>query len=200
MNLKLYLIASKAQKSEDVFLNTIEQAIKGGVSIVQLREKNIKTKAFYELGLKVKKICEIYEIKFIINDRLDLALALNADGIHLGQDDLPINIARNILGQNKIIGLSVKNISQLKNAFNVDYLGCGAIFESFTKNSSIIGLDTLKDLSSNTHLPIVAIGGINTKNVKLLKDIKLAGIAISDAIMNADDPFKAALLLNKYFQ
>ena len=146
LDLSLYLVASRGKKSDELFLNTLEEAIKGGVSIIQLREKELSSREFYKLGLKVQKLCKEYEIPFLINDRIDIALALDADGVHLGQEDLEVRFARKILGKEKIIGLSLKNLEQLKDIDGADYLGCGAIKATPTKESSVISFETLSQI------------------------------------------------------
>ncbi|MBM0637175.1 thiamine phosphate synthase [Campylobacter sp. VicNov18] len=197
LDLSLYLVASKGRKSDAFFLNTLENAIKGGVSIVQLREKELSARKFYELGLKVQKLCKAYQIPFIINDRLDIALALDADGVHLGQEDLEPHLARRLLGEEKIIGLSLKKLEQLAFIQGADYLGCGAIKTTPTKKSSLLSLDTLMKISQKSPLGVVAIGGINKDVIKELKGINLSGIAVFGAIMHAKDAFLAAKELKR---
>ena len=197
LDLSLYLVASRGNLSDEAFLNVLESAIKGGVSIIQLREKTLNTKDFFSLGLKVKKLCQAHQIPLIINDRIDIALALDAHGVHLGQEDLPLNIARKILGKDKIIGLSLKTIQQLKFIEEANYLGCGAIKTTPTKESSVLPLETLSQICENSPLPVVAIGGIDEAVVKELKGIKLSGVAVVRAIMEAKNPTLAASALKK---
>lgn len=192
LDLSLYLVASRGKKSDELFLNTLEEAIKGGVSIIQLREKELNSREFYKLGLKVQKLCKEYQIPFFINDRIDIALALDADGVHLGQEDLEVYLARKILGKEKIIGLSLKNLEQLKNIEGVDYLGCGAIKVTPTKESSVISLETLSQICEKSPVGVVAIGGIDKELIKKLKGIKISGIAVVRAIMDAQDAYLAA--------
>lgn len=192
LDLSLYLVASRGKKSDELFLNTLEEAIKGGVSIIQLREKELNSREFYKLGLKAQKLCKEYQIPFLINDRIDIALALDADGVHLGQEDLEVHLARKILGKEKIIGLSLKNLEQLKNIEGADYLGCGAIKATSTKESSIISLETLSQICEKSPVGVVAIGGIDRELIKKLKGIKISGIAVVRAIMDAQDAYLAA--------
>ncbi|KAA6225616.1 MULTISPECIES: thiamine phosphate synthase [unclassified Campylobacter] len=200
LDLSLYLVASKKEnQSDECFLSILENAIYGGVSIIQLREKNLSTRDFFKLGLKVKKLCNVRKIPFIINDRLDLALALNSDGLHLGQDDLDIKIARKFLGSKKIIGLSVKNLKQLKKSVGADYLGCGTIRQTPTKQSLVLSKDDLKDIIKHSKVPVVAIGGIDEEVIKDLKGLNLAGIAVVRAILDSNDSKRAALNLKKVF-
>ncbi|EGK8211078.1 thiamine phosphate synthase [Campylobacter coli] len=192
LDLSLYLVASRRKKSDELFLNMLEEAIKGGVSIIQLREKELNSREFYKLGLKAQKLCKEYKIPFLINDRIDIALALDADGVHLGQEDLEVHLARKILGKEKIIGLSLKNLEQLKNIEGVDYLGCGAIKATPTKESSVISLETLSQICEKSPVGVVAIGGIDKELIKKLKGIKISGIAVVRAIMDAQDAYLAA--------
>ncbi|QWU80390.1 thiamine phosphate synthase [Campylobacter novaezeelandiae] len=200
IDLSLYLVASKQDKSDETFLNTLEQAIRGGVGIIQLREKELSARKFFELAFKVKKLCDAYCIPLIINDRLDIALALDASGVHLGQEDLDIKLARKILGKDKIIGLSLQKIEQLKNIEGANYLGCGAINSTPTKKSEILSLEILEQIITLSKLPVVAIGGIDETNVLNLKGLKLSGIAVVRAIMCAKDPFLASKNLRKLFK
>lgn len=197
IDLSLYLIASRGKLSNECFLNRIKDAIKGGVSIVQLREKELNSREFYILAVKLKALCDEFQTPLIINDRVDIALAINASGVHLGQEDLPINVAKKLLGKDKIIGLSVKTLEQLALSDGADYLGCGAVFESATKQSSVIGVAALNTLCKKSPLPVVAIGGINTTNITLLKECKIAGVAISKAIMNATNVYETSVALKQ---
>ena len=197
MNLSLYLVASRAKFSDECFLNKIKDAIKGGVSVVQLREKELSSLEFYKLAAKVKTLCDELKTPLIINDRIDITLAVKASGVHLGQEDLPVSVAKRLLGEGKIIGLSVKTPKQLALSAGADYIGCGAVFESLTKASAVIGVEGLNALCKKSTLPVVAIGGIDSANVSLLKQSKIAGIAVSSAIMNAQNAFEASVRLKK---
>ncbi|TKX31737.1 thiamine phosphate synthase [Campylobacter estrildidarum] len=199
LDLKLYLVASRGKRSDEIFLNILEEAIKGGVSIIQLREKELNSREFYELGKKVQKLCKIYKIPFLINDRIDIALALDADGVHLGQEDLEISIARRLLGEKKIIGLSLKTLEQLDFIESADYLGCGAIKTTPTKESSLINLKTLDQICKKSPIPVVAIGGIDKEVIFELKSIDLAGVAVVRAIMDANNPYLVAKELKEAF-
>ncbi len=192
IDLSLYLVASRGEKSDEVFLNTLENAIKGGVSIIQLREKELNSREFYHLGLKVQKLCKFYKIPFLINDRIDIALALDADGVHLGQEDLEISLARKLLGEEKIIGLSLKKLEQLNCIQGANYLGCGAIKATPTKESSVISLKLLSQICEKSPIGVVAIGGIDKEAIEELKGIGVSGIAVVRAIMNAQNAFLAA--------
>lgn len=200
LDLSLYLVASRGELSDENFLNRLESAIKGGVSIIQLREKTLSTREFYELALKVKKLTKTYKIPLIINDRLDIALALDADGVHLGQEDLDVSIARKLLGKEKIIGLSLKKLEQLDFIEGASYLGCGAIKPTPTKDSEVLSLEILRQIIVLSNLPVVAIGGIDESVVSELRGINLSGIAVVRAIMEAKDPFLAAKNLKRLFK
>lgn len=188
--LKLYLVTDRKWLNGRKLTDDLEKAILGGVTTIQLREKNLSNEEFISIAKEVKKVCQNYHIPFIINDNLEVALATNSDGIHIGQNDIPASIVRKQIGPNKILGVSVHN---LKEAFQAkidgaDYVGVGAIFSTETKNDATnVTLDSLKKICDNIDLPVVAIGGINLDNISKLKDINIAGIAVVSAIMKAND-------------
>ncbi len=188
--LKLYLVTDRKWLNGHKLTDDLEKAILGGVTTIQLREKNLSNEEFISIAKDVKKVCQKYHIPLIINDNLEVALAINSDGIHIGQNDIPASIVRKQIGPDKILGVSVHN---LKEAFQAkidgaDYVGVGAIFSTETKNDATnVTLDSLKKICDNIDLPVVAIGGINLDNISKLKDINIAGIAVVSAIMNADD-------------
>lgn len=200
IDLSLYLIASRGKFGDERFLNIIKDAIKGGVSAVQLREKTLNSREFYALALKVKFLCDELQTPLIINDRVDIALAVGASGVHLGQDDLPASTAKKLLGKGKIIGLSVKTLTQLENINKADYIGCGAVFESHTKESSLIGVAGLQTLCENSALPVIAIGGIDSTNIAQLAKCQIAGVAIGSALMNAANVYETSKVLKKAVQ
>ncbi|MBF7069388.1 thiamine phosphate synthase [Campylobacter volucris] len=198
---KIYLVASKEQKSEDKFLNIIKEALKAGVNIVQLREKELNTLEFYNLALKVKRLCDEFKIPFLINDRIDIALAVDASGVHIGQKDLPLKIARQILGDEKLIGLTINHKSELVNLQKADYIGVGAVFPTPSKKECmVLGIDGLKEIVNLSPLPVVAIGGIDHTNISLLKGIAIDGVAVIRAIMDAKDPSKSVFNLKQAFE
>lgn len=188
--LKLDLVTDRKWLNGRKLTDDLEKAILGGVTTIQLREKNLSNEEFISIAKEVKKVCQKYHIPLIINDNLEVALATNSDGIHIGQNDIPASIVRKQIGPDKILGVSVHN---LKEAFQAkidgaDYVGVGAIFSTETKNDATnVTLDSLKKICDNIDLPVVAIGGINLDNISKLKDINIAGIAVVSAIMNADD-------------
>ena len=199
---KIYLVTDEKACLEKDFYSCIEEAIKGGVGIVQLREKNISTKDFYEKALKVKEICKNYGALFIINDRLDIAQAVGADGVHLGQSDMPIEKARKILKDKFLIGATARNIEEAKRAelLGADYIGSGAIFGTSTKdNAKKLEMEELKKIVTSVKIPVFAIGGININNVGILKNIGLQGICSVSGILSEKNCKKAVENILKNF-
>ena len=201
IDLSLYLVTDKSDDVEK-FLNTIEEAIKGGVSVVQIREKTADTLDFYNLALKVKEITTKYNVPLIINDRVDVALAVDADGVHVGQSDMPCEVTRNLIGENKILGVSAATIPEAKKAEadGADYIGAGAVFPTSTKDDAPkITKKDLKEIVDSINIPVVAIGGINHDNANELSDTGIAGLSVVSAIMSSDDPKKSSEELLKIF-
>jgi thiamine-phosphate pyrophosphorylase len=201
IDLSLYLVTNSDNKTKNEFLRVVEEAILGGVSIVQIREKNINTIDFYNLSIELKKITDKYNIPLIINDRLDLAIAIDADGVHIGQKDLPVKLVRKIIGNNKIVGVSA---STLKDSIaaerdGADYIGTGAIFSTTTKQTEIISIKCLKKIVNKVNIPIIAIGGLKEDNIKILSRTGIKGIAISSNIMKSDNPQKTSRNLKNIF-
>ena len=199
---KIYLVTDEKACLEKDFYTCIEEAIKGGVKIVQLREKNISTKDFYEKALKVKEICKNYGALFIINDRLDIAQVVGADGVHLGQSDMPIEKAREILKDKFLIGATARNVEEAKRAelLGADYIGSGAIFGTSTKdNAKKLEMEELKKIVTSVKIPVFAIGGINIDNVSSLKNIGLQGICAVSGILSEKDCKKAVDIMLKNF-
>lgn len=190
----LYLVTDAQKNDSEQFYDKIEQSICNGVSIVQLREKNIDTGSFYYKALRVKQITKKYNIPFIINDRIDIMLAVDADGVHLGQSDMPANVARGIIGKDKILGLSVSNLMEAKKACedSADYLGVGAMFPTSTKpDANLTTIEELRKIKMNINIPIVVIGGINLQTIsKFNKNVD--GFAVVSAIMNAPNAAEAS--------
>jgi thiamine-phosphate pyrophosphorylase len=198
----LYLVTDKKKKKDVEFLDIIEKSIKGGVNLVQLREKTGATKDFYNLALKVKKITSKYGIPLIINDRIDIALAIDADGVHVGQNDMPCSVTREIIGDEKILGVSAATIEEAKKAEKdgADYVGSGAVFPTATKDDAPkITAKYLKEISESISIPTVAIGGINLNNIKELKNTGIKGISVVSAIMESNNPKRSAVELKKEF-
>ena len=199
---KLYLVTDEKACLGKDFYACIEEAIKGGVKIVQLREKKISTKDFYGKALKVKEICKNYGALFIINDRLDIAQVVGADGIHLGQSDMPIEKAREILKDKFLIGATARNVEEAKRAelLGADYIGSGAIFGTSTKdNAKKLEMEELKKIVASVKIPVFAIGGININNVSSLKNIGLQGICAVSGILSEKDCKKAVDIMLKKF-
>ncbi len=195
LDLTLYLVTDSTNLQESIFLNKIEKACKGGVTIVQLREKEKSGKDYFNLALKVKAITDVYRIPLIIDDRVDIAMAVDAAGVHLGASDLPIDVARKLMGKEKIIGATAKTVSQAQKAVKegADYLGVGAIYPTTTKVATVITeVSTLNEIAKAVSCPVIAIGGLNETNCEILKDSPIAGIAVVSAIMKEDNPQGAA--------
>ena len=194
IDLSLYLVTDNSDDVEK-FLNTIEEAIKGGVSVVQIREKTADTLEFYNLALQVKEITTKYNVPLIINDRIDVALAIDADGVHVGQSDMPCDITRKLIGEDKILGVSAATIEEAKKAERdgADYIGTGAVFPTKTKDDApSITKEDLKEITESINIPTVAIGGITLKNASQLKDTGIAGLSVVSAIMSSDNPKKSS--------
>ena len=199
---KIYLVTDEKACNGKDFYKCIEESIKGGVKIVQLREKNSSTKDFYEKALKVKEIFKNYGALFIINERLDIAQAVEADGVHLGQTDMPIEKARKILKNKFLIGATARNAKEAKKAelSGADYIGSGAIFGTNTKgNAKKLEMEDLKKIVNSVKIPVFAIGGINISNVSLLKNIGLQGICLVSGILSEKDCKKAVNIMLKNF-
>lgn len=200
MDLKLYVVTDSTGLDEDEFLRKVEGSLKGGATIIQLREKDKTTREYLHLAEKVHKITKKYKTPLIIDDRLDIAMAMDAEGVHLGQSDLPVQAARNLIGKEKIIGATAKTVEQAKEAYEqgADYLGVGAIYPTTTKVKTILtSTETLQDICEAVPIPVNAIGGLNAKNINILKGIPIAGICVVSAIMKEEDPQKAAEELRK---
>ena len=199
---KIYWVTDEKACNGKDFYKCIEESIKGGVKIVQLREKNISTKDFYKKALKVKEICKNYGVLFIINDRLDITQAVEADGVHLGQSDMPIEKAREILKDKFLIGATARNIEEAEKAelLGADYIGSGAIFGTSTKdNAKRLEMEDLKKIVNSVKIPVFAIGGININNVWMLKNIGLQGVCSVSGILSEKDCKKVVENILKNF-
>jgi thiamine-phosphate pyrophosphorylase len=194
--LQVYLVTDPDLAAGKDLSAIVEQAVKGGVSMVQIREKKASTLDFYQQALAIKKILRPYKVPLIINDRLDIALAVDAEGLHIGQSDLPYAIARQLLGKDKIIGLSVENIEQAKeaNELDVDYIGLSPVFSTQTKEdiAKPLELEGIREIASFTKHPTVAIGGINKENTASILGAGADGVAVVSAIICSDTPELAA--------
>ena len=195
MDYSLYVCTDRDIMTTDTLEEAVELAIKGGATIIQLREKDCTSREFYELALSIKDITDAYEVPLIINDRLDIALAVHADGVHLGQSDIPVQVARNVMGPNCIVGATANTLEKAKEAWQsgADYLGVGDVFGSATKNDTMpVELKELKKICDTVKIPVVAIGGISKKNIHLLKDTGVAGVAVISAVLGQTDITAAA--------
>ena len=195
LDTSLYFITDSTGLSEEEFLRRTEEALQGGVTLLQLREKNRTTREYLSLAEKVHALTRRYGVPLLIDDRLDVAMAMDAEGVHLGQSDLPIHIARRILGPDKIVGATAKTVPQAAEAYEqgADYLGVGAIYPTTTKVKTVLtSTGTLRDICKAVPIPVNAIGGLNKTNIDVLCGIPIAGICVVSAIMKADDPRQAA--------
>ena len=188
--LKLYLVTNRYQDSLENFLEKVETACRSGVTIIQLREKNLTTNQYYQLAKQVKEITDAYQVPLIIDDRLDVCLAVDAAGLHIGDDELPVSVARKVLGPEKILGVTAKTVKRALEAetWGADYLGTGAIFPTTTKeNAPITLISTLKTICQRAAIPVVAIGGLTSENIDQLIGTGIAGVAVVRDLMQAED-------------
>ncbi|CAG6044689.1 thiamine-phosphate pyrophosphorylase [Streptococcus pneumoniae] len=188
--LRLYLVTNRYQDSVESFLAKVEPACRSGVTIIQLREKNLTTNQYYQLAKQVKEITDAYQVPLIIDDRLDVCLAVDAAGLHIGDDELPVSVARQVLGPEKILGVTAKTVKRALEAekSGADYLGTGAIFPTTTKeNAPITLISTLKTICQTVAIPIVAIGGLTSENIDQLMGTGIAGVAVVRDLMQAED-------------
>ncbi len=198
----MYFITDSTNYSDKEFLYRVEEACKGGVTLLQLREKDKTTREYLSLAEKVHEITKRYNIPLIIDDRVDIALAINAEGVHVGQSDMPVHIARKLMGENKIVGATAKTVPQALEAYEqgADYLGVGAIYPTTTKVKTVLtSVDTLKDIVKAVPIKVNAIGGLNKDNIHILKNSGINGICAVSAIMKADNPCNAAKELREAF-
>ena len=188
--LRLYLVTNRYQDSLENFLEKVETACRSGVTIIQLREKNLTTNQYYQLAKQVKEITDAYQVPLIIDDRLDVCLAVDAAGLHIGDDELPVSVARKVLGPEKILGVTAKTVKRALEAEEggADYLGTGAIFPTTTKeNAPITLISTLKTICQRVAIPVVAIGGLTSENIDQLIGTGIAGVAVVRDLMQAED-------------
>lgn len=191
----LYFITDSTNYTEEEFLFRVEQALKGGVTILQLREKEKSTREYIELAKKIHNLTKRYNVPLIIDDRVDVALAIDAEGVHVGASDMPIHTARKLMGEDKIVGATAKTVPWAKEAYEqgADYLGVGAIYPTTTKVVTVLtSTETLDAITKAVPIPVNAIGGLNKDNIDILKGIDISGVCVVSAIMKSDDPEKAA--------
>ena len=191
----VYLILDKKLCGDRDPLKLAEEAIIGGVDVIQLRDKESPVKEIVEVANRLRELARKRNVSFIVNDRVDIALAVDAHGVHLGEDDLPLNLARQILGRDKIIGVSTHNLARAKEAerMGADYISVGAIFPTQTKSDApVVGVDSIRQIEANIQIPFVAIGGINLDNVEEVIRAGAKRVAIAGAILKSKDIAEAA--------
>ena len=189
-SLLLYAVTDRTWLNGETLYKQVEKAIKGGVTFVQLREKNLDEKSFLNEALEIQILCKKYNIPFVINDNVEIARKINADGVHVGQSDMKVENVRAIIGNNKILGVSAQTVEQALYAQKegADYIGVGAVFPTGSKlDADNVSLDTLKEICRAVNIPVVAIGGIGIDNVSKLKNSGITGIAVISAIFASDD-------------
>lgn len=199
----LYLVTDREIMSAEKLEIAVEQAILGGCTVVQLREKKCSSLEFFEIAIKIKEITDRYQIPLIINDRIDIALAVDAAGVHIGQSDIPARIARKLIGDNKILGVSASNFEEAIIAYkeDADYLGVGAMFITDTKtDAKFTSINELVQIRKNIPLPIVVIGGINKTTIPKFEGIDINGFAVVSAIISQPDIKAAAQNLKSMFK
>ncbi|WP_294129115.1 thiamine phosphate synthase [Clostridium sp.] len=188
--LKFYLVTDSDILRGRDFYNSIEEALKGGVTMLQLREKNASGKEFLEKAIKLRELTKKYNVKFIINDRVDIAMLCDADGVHVGQSDIPANKVRELIGEDKIVGVSARTVEEALTAKEngADYLGVGAMFTTRTKlDAKSVSIEKLKEIKELIKLPVVAIGGLSLSNIDKLKECNVDGYAVVSAILGAEN-------------
>lgn len=196
----LYFITDSTGFTEEEFLFRVEQALIGGVTLLQLREKERTAREYMALAERVHALAKRYGVPLIIDDRVDVALAVDAEGVHVGASDLPVAAARRLMGKDKIVGATAKTVPWAQEACEqgADYLGVGAIYPTTTKVKTVLtSVETLRDICNAVPIPANAIGGLNKDNIDILKGVPIAGICVVSAIMKAEDPGEAARMLKK---
>ena len=188
--LLLYAVTDRSWLNGETLYSQVEKALQGGATFIQLREKNLDQDHFMEEALELKKLCAAYHVPFVINDNVEIAAKMDADGVHVGQSDMEAGDVRAKLGPDKIIGVSAHNVAEAKKAFadGADYLGCGAMFPTHTKtDTNVISRQVLADVCASVPIPVVAIGGIHRENLLQLAGCGEAGIAVISAIFAQPD-------------
>lgn len=195
LDTSLYFITDSTNYGEEEFLFRVEQALMGGVTLLQLREKDKTTREYIELAEKVHAITKRYQVPLIIDDRVDVALAVDAEGVHVGASDMPVSAARKLMGKDKIVGATAKTVPWAVDVYEqgANYLGVGAIYPTTTKVKTVMtSTDTLREICNAVPIPVNAIGGLNKNNLEVLSGIPVDGICVVSAIMKADNPRIAA--------
>lgn len=202
-NTELYFITDSTGFEHDEFLRRVRSALEGGVTILQLREKNRTTREYIELAKEVHEITKEFGIPLIIDDRVDVMLASGCEGVHVGAEDMPVATARKLIGKNRILGATAKTVEAAVKAYEdgADYLGVGAIYPTTTKVKTVLtSTETLDAITKAVPIPVNAIGGLNRDNLGVLKGIDIAGICAVSAVMKADCPKTAAEGLKSAFE
>lgn len=199
----LYFITDSTNYERDEFLRRVRSALEGGVTIIQLREKNMTTREYIDIANDVHEITKEFGVPLIIDDRIDVMLACGAEGVHVGAEDMPVAIARKLIGKDKILGATAKTVEVATRAYNdgADYLGVGAIYPTTTKVKTVLtSTETLDAITKAVPIPVNAIGGLNAGNIGVLKGINIAGVCAVSAIMKSDCPKTAAAELKYAFE
>lgn len=194
LNMELYLITDPDVVAQKNYPEILEACLKNGVTLVQLREKTSSTREMIKKAKVTKRICDRYNVPLIIDDRCDVALAVDAAGVHVGAEDMPVAVARKVMGPDKIVGATAKNVAAALQAETdgADYIGTGAIYPTTTKVVTVLtDVETLKDVVNTVNIPVNAIGGLNASNIDILEGSGIAGICVVTALMKAEDPGKA---------
>lgn len=200
MDYTLYLVTDRALAGARDFDDLVGRAVRGGCTLVQLREKDASSGELYERALRLKRVTDYFHVPLIIDDRVDIMLAVDAAGVHLGQSDLPAEAARRLIGPDKILGVSARTVEEAEAAESAgaDYLGVGAVFPTATKtDAEPVARETLAAICAAVRIPVVAIGGLNAKNIPLLEGSGISGAAVVSAVMGAEDPEEAARKLKE---
>ena len=202
LDFTLYLVTDRALMSSSSLETAVEQAILGGCTMIQLREKDISSDEFYHLAVSIKSITDKYEIPLIINDRVDIALATGSAGVHIGQHDLPASIVRKIIPPDMVLGVSASTLQEAEKAVSdgADYLGVGAMFSTSTKtDADVVSMQTLLHIRKSVRIPIVVIGGIKKENASMFKAAGVDGLAVVSGIISQPDIRTSAQDLKKSF-
>ncbi|MBP3889530.1 MAG: thiamine phosphate synthase [Cellulosilyticum sp.] len=202
-DLLLYAVTDRSWLKGKTLYQQVEEALKGGTTFVQLREKTLDEATFLKEAIQIKELCKMYNVPFVINDNIEIALAMNADGVHIGQSDMALTKARAKLGPDKIIGVSAQTVEQALEAQEkgADYLGVGAVFLTGTKADAVeVSHETLKAICRAVSIPVVAIGGISEANVMQLSGTGICGVAVISAIFSKQDITKASIDLKEKVQ
>lgn len=195
LDVTLYLVTDRGGRDDSSFEAIVDKAIRGGVTLVQLREKTADSGLFYKRAQRIKDVTDYYHVPLIINDRVDIMLAVDAAGVHVGQSDMPAAVVRRLIGPDKILGVSAGSVPEAVRAENdgADYLGVGAVFHTDTKkDADTITIKDLTDITHSVRIPVAAIGGIHLDNLSRLSGSGISGVAVVSALMNANEPDKAA--------